>query len=151
MFLAGRRARVALAAADLDPATGRARLSYRQAEEIFNELRNPLAHPDVTDPDLLAAAPGWTLHDLRHSALTHAAENGANTGTLLAYSGHASVASLARYTRVSPRRTRSPAGRPAATPTGDADERAASAQVRDLAGDAWPVSAVFRLHLFSAT
>jgi integrase len=39
---------------------------------------------------------------LRHSALTHAAENGANTGTLLAYSGHASVASLARYTRVSP-------------------------------------------------
>ncbi|MER6951480.1 hypothetical protein ABT294_46445 [Nonomuraea sp. NPDC000554] len=37
-----------------------------------------------------------------HTALTHAAENGANTGTLLAYSGHASVASLARYTRVSP-------------------------------------------------
>jgi integrase len=29
----------------------------------------------------------WTLHDLRHSALTHAAENGANTGSLLAYSG----------------------------------------------------------------
>lgn len=45
---------------------------------------------------------GWTLHDLRHSALTHAAENSANAGTLLAYSGHASVASLARYTRVSP-------------------------------------------------
>jgi integrase len=51
---------------------------------------------------LLADAPGWTLHQLRHSALTHAAENGANTGTLLAYSGHSSVASLARYTRVSP-------------------------------------------------
>lgn len=33
---------------------------------------------------------------------TEAAENGANTGTLLAYCGHASVASLARYTRVSP-------------------------------------------------
>lgn len=29
-------------------------------------------------------------------------ESGANTGALLAYSGHASVASLARYTRVSP-------------------------------------------------
>ena len=34
--------------------------------------------------------------------LSTGSENGANTGTLLAYSGHASVASLARYTRVSP-------------------------------------------------
>jgi integrase len=102
VFLTERKARVALAAADLDPATGRARLSYRRAEELFTELTRPLAHPDITDPDLLAAADPWTLHDLRHSALTHAAENGANTGTLLAFSGHASVASLARYTRVSP-------------------------------------------------
>jgi integrase/recombinase XerC/integrase/recombinase XerD len=44
----------------------------------------------------------WTLHQLRHSALTHAAEEGANTSTLLSYSGHTSVASLARYARVSP-------------------------------------------------
>jgi integrase/recombinase XerC/integrase/recombinase XerD len=102
VFLTERRARVALAAADLDPATGKARLSYRRAEEIFTELTRPLAHPDITDPDLLAAADPWTLHDLRHSALTHAAENGANTGTLLAFSGHASVVSLARCTRVSP-------------------------------------------------
>ncbi|MEU4580419.1 tyrosine-type recombinase/integrase [Nonomuraea sp. NPDC023979] len=102
VFLTERRARVALAAGDLDPVTGRARLSYRRAEEIFNALTKSLAHPDLADPADLTAAPGWTLHDLRHSALTHAAENGANTGTLLAYSGHASVASLARYTRVSP-------------------------------------------------
>ena len=102
VFLTDRRARVALAAADLDPGTGRARLSYRRAEEVFNEPTKSLAHPDITDPDLLAAAPGWRLHDLRHSALTHAAESGTNTGTLLTYSGHASVASLARYTRVSP-------------------------------------------------
>ena len=102
VFLTGRRARVALAAADLDPASGRARLSYRRAEEIFTETTKPLAHPDITAPQQLAAAPGWTLHQLRHSALTRAAENGANTGTLLAYSGHASVASLAIYTRVSP-------------------------------------------------
>jgi len=120
VFLTDRRARVALAAADLDPATGRARLSYRRAEEVFTELTKPLAHPDITDPAQLADAPGWALHDLRHSALTHAAENGANTGTLLAYSGHSSVASLARYTRVSPEA--SPAGRPAATPIGDADQ-----------------------------
>ena len=102
VFLTGRRARVALAAADLDPASGRARLSYRRAEEVFTELTKPLAHPDITDPGLLKDAEGWTLHQLRHSALTRAAENGANTGTLLAYSGHTSVASLARYTRVSP-------------------------------------------------
>jgi integrase len=102
VFLTDRRARVALSAADVDPVSGRARLSYRRAEEIFTEMTKPLAHPDITDPAQLAAAPGWTLHDLRHSALTHAAENGANTGTLLAYSGHSSVASLARYTRVSP-------------------------------------------------
>lgn len=78
-----------------------------------------LAHPDITDPRQLAAAPGWKLHDLRHSALTRAAENGANTGTLLAYSGHASVASLARCP--SPP-TPSPAGRPDATRTGAADQ-----------------------------
>jgi len=102
VFLTGRRARVALAAADLDPASGRARLSYRRAEEVFTELTKPLAHPDITDPGLLKGAEGWTLHQLRHSALTRAAENGANTGTLLAYSGHTSVASLARYTRISP-------------------------------------------------
>jgi integrase len=102
VFLTDRRARVALAAADLDPATGGARLSYRRAEELFTELTKPLAHPNITDPAQLVGAPGWTLHDLRHSALTHAAENGANTGVLLAYSGHAAVASLARYTRVSP-------------------------------------------------
>lgn len=102
VFLTSRRARVALSAADVDPVTGKARLSYRRAEEIFTDLTKPLAHPDITDPRQLAAAPGWTLHQLRHSALTRAAENGANTGTLLAYSGHSSVASLARYTRVSP-------------------------------------------------
>ncbi|MFD1503268.1 hypothetical protein [Streptosporangium lutulentum] len=33
--------------------------------------------------------------------MTHAAEDGASTSTLPAYSGHTSVASLARYARVS--------------------------------------------------
>lgn len=102
VFLTDRRARIALAPADLDPVSGRARLSYRRAEEIFTETTKPLAYPDITDPQQLATAPGWTLHQLRHSALTRAAEGGANTGTLLAYSGHSSVASLAIYTRVSP-------------------------------------------------
>jgi len=85
VFLTQRKARLALPASDLDSASGRARLSYRRAAEIFEQ-----------------ATGGSTLHQLRHSALTHAAEEGANTSTLLAFSGHTSVTSLARYTRVSP-------------------------------------------------
>jgi integrase len=90
VFLTDRRARVQLPPSDVDPASGRARLSYRRAAELFE-------HATATCP----GGP-WTLHQLRHSALTHAAEDGANTATLLAYSGHTSVASLARYARVSP-------------------------------------------------
>ncbi|MEZ7129065.1 tyrosine-type recombinase/integrase [Nonomuraea sp. AD125B] len=100
VFLAGRRARVELPPADLAPGSGRARLSYRRAAELF----------EAATADL----PGgpWTLHQLRHSALTHAAEDGANTSTLLAYSGHTSVASLACYTRVSPEGARPLAEQP---------------------------------------
>jgi len=65
LFLTERPARLALPSADLDPGSGRARLSYRRAAQVFEE-----------------ASGGWTLHQLRHSALTHAAEAGANTSTL---------------------------------------------------------------------
>ncbi len=44
---------------------------------------------------------GWTLHQLRHSALSHEAEDDANTPMLLARSRHASVRSLERYARPS--------------------------------------------------
>lgn len=47
-------------------------------------------------------AQGWRLHQLRHSMLTHEAENGTSTPTLLARSRHASVRSLARYARPGP-------------------------------------------------
>jgi integrase/recombinase XerC/integrase/recombinase XerD len=84
VFVTGRRARVQLPPGDLDPETGRARLSYRQAEGIFK-----------------AASGGATLHQLRHSALTHDAEDGTSTPMLMARSGHTSVRSLAKYARVS--------------------------------------------------
>lgn len=84
VFLTDRRARVELPPHDLDPASARARLSYRRAAEVFEHVSG-----------------GATLHQLRHSALTHAAEDGTNTAVLLAYSGHTSVASLARYARIS--------------------------------------------------
>jgi len=84
LFLTGRRARVELPPGDIDPATGKARLSYWQAVALFK-----------------AAAGGATLHQLRHSALTHDAEHGASPPMLMAKSGHTSVASLARYARPS--------------------------------------------------
>lgn len=71
--------------APVDQASGRARLSCRQAEALFKN-----------------SSGGATLQQPRHSALTHAAEDGASTSTLLAYSGRTSVVSLARYARVSP-------------------------------------------------
>jgi integrase/recombinase XerC/integrase/recombinase XerD len=45
--------------------------------------------------------PCTTLHQLRHSTLTHDAEAGASTPMLMAKSGHTSVASLAKYARPS--------------------------------------------------
>ncbi|MFJ5157520.1 site-specific integrase [Streptomyces sp. NPDC088353] len=82
----------------MNPETGRARLSYRRAEEIFEEntrlLANPLASPEgIEDLD------GWTLHRLRHPALTHDAEGGTSTPMLLVRPRHASVRSLERSTR----------------------------------------------------
>jgi integrase/recombinase XerC/integrase/recombinase XerD len=64
---------------------GHARLSYERAAALFK-----------------AAAKGATLHQLRHSALSHAAEDGANVPMLMARSGHSSVRSLTKYARVSP-------------------------------------------------
>lgn len=76
--------RVPLAAADLEPDTGRGRLSYRRAAELFTQ-----------------ATGGWTLHDPLHSALTHAAEDGMPTPMLMTKSGRTSIRALARYSRPS--------------------------------------------------
>ena len=90
LFVTERKARVQLPAADLDE-HGHARLSYQQAAALFSE-----------------ASGGATLHQLRHSALTHDAEDGAGTPMLMARSGHTSVRSLAKYARVLAGRCRSP-------------------------------------------
>lgn len=63
VFLTGRRARASTAVADVCPLTGRARMSYRRAAEIFAAATRPL------DP----AGRGWTLSQLRLAGLdTHA-------------------------------------------------------------------------------
>lgn len=82
LFLTDRKPRthVLPASADICPTTGRARLSYRRAEELFVE-----------------ATAGKTLHQLRHSALTHLAVQGVETPLLKAKSRHRSMRSLERY------------------------------------------------------
>jgi hypothetical protein len=84
VFLASRRPTRAVAALDVDPTSGRTRLSYQRAAE------------------LVRVRTGWILHQLRHSALTHAAEDGTNLPLLLARSRHASVRSLERSARPGP-------------------------------------------------
>jgi hypothetical protein len=55
VFLTERRAPGGATAGDVCPITGRARMSYRRAAEIFTRCTRPL------DP----AGRGWTLHQLR--------------------------------------------------------------------------------------
>jgi hypothetical protein len=59
VFLTERRAPGGAAAADICPVTGKARMSYRRAAEIFTAVTRPL------DP----AGQGWTLHQLRRARL----------------------------------------------------------------------------------
>ena len=72
------------AAGDICPLTGCARLSYRRAAE------------------LLAAQTGWTLHQFRHSALTHLAEDNVQLPLLMAKSRHRSLRTLCRRSRNPP-------------------------------------------------
>jgi hypothetical protein len=65
--------------------TGHGRLSYRQAEALFRTTSG-----------------GWTLHQLRHSALTHLAEANVALPLLMAKSRHVSLRSLQRYARPGP-------------------------------------------------
>jgi hypothetical protein len=60
---ADRKARLSVAKSDVDPSTQRGRLSYRRAPELFE------AHTDHYNNG------PYTLHQLRHSRLTHAAED----------------------------------------------------------------------------
>lgn len=60
-------------------------LSYRRAEALFCE-----------------ASGGWTLHQLRHSALIHLAEQNVSLPLLMAKSRHTSLRSLQRYARPGP-------------------------------------------------
>ena len=94
VFLADRRAPLsgsrAPAEADICPETGRGRLSYPRAEYLFKQAT--AAH----DPH----KQGWTLHQLRHSALQHLAADGRTAPELQAKSRHLHLGSLGRYVKL---------------------------------------------------
>lgn len=89
IFLADRRPGPARAPASLDlcPITGRGRLFYERSAYLFKRHSRKIN------------ATGWTLHQLRHSALTHLAEEGVNLPLLMAKSGHENLRSLQKYAR----------------------------------------------------
>ncbi|MBF6302858.1 site-specific integrase [Nocardia amamiensis] len=89
LFLTDRKAKPSVAVDDVDPSTGRARLSYRRAATLLEKHTAQMTRGP------------FTLHQLRHSRLTHAAESGASTPMLMALSGHTSVRSLTKYAKVS--------------------------------------------------
>ncbi len=86
VFLTARRAAAhrVMAAADLDPPSGRARLSYEMAEQLFKRHSG-----------------GRTLHQLRHSRLTHLGEANVSAPLLMAISGHKRLVTLQRYVQPS--------------------------------------------------
>ncbi|MET7330733.1 tyrosine-type recombinase/integrase [Nonomuraea sp. NPDC005650] len=79
------------AAVDLCPLTGRARLSYERAEYLFKQATKNI------DP----TGAGYTLHQLRHSRLTHLGEDGWSSSMLMALSGHRNLRSLGIYVQPS--------------------------------------------------
>lgn len=105
LLLTDRKAPAGTPTLDVCRETGPARLSYRRAEEIFEENTRLLANPLVHEEDIKDLE-GFTLHRLRHSALTHDAERGTSTPMLPARSRHASVRSPEL-----PSTRRSPGGR----------------------------------------
>jgi len=94
VFLADRRApaagRRAPALADVDPDTGRGRLSYPRAEYLFQQTSK------LHDPH----GAGFALHQLRHSGLTHLAAKGRSAAELQAKSRHRHLATLGVYVRL---------------------------------------------------
>ncbi|GAB3552420.1 integrase/recombinase XerC [Actinopolyspora lacussalsi] len=81
---------------DLDRPDRRARVIRKggRPDELMYDTRTAARR-------LAAATGGWSPHDLRHSRLTHAGEDGATEADLMNLSGHEDRRSLQRYLRPS--------------------------------------------------
>jgi len=82
VFVTTRQPNVVPADGDRCPDTGLGRLSYQMAWKVFSSESN-----------------GTTLHQLRHSALTHLGEEGVSAVLLQAKSRHQDPRTLARYSK----------------------------------------------------
>ena len=80
LFVTKRQPNVVPAELDRSP-DGRGRLSYQRAWTLFHE----------------ASGQRWTLHQLRHSVLTHLGECGVSAPLLMAKSRHRDLRTLSRY------------------------------------------------------
>jgi integrase len=117
VFLTDRAAAARTPTLDVCPVTSRARMSYRRAAELFTAATRRLTRrPDGSDGN------GWTLHQLRHSALTHEAEDDTNTPPCC-LPGAATRASAHWSATPAPAPRRSRATSPTATPPPGADDR----------------------------
>jgi Phage integrase family len=102
LFLAGRRPRARVATTDRDPATGRARPSYRRSAERFT---------DTT---------GWTLHQLRHTRIRELKDQGCPLPVLQKITGHRSLRTLTEHTPDPPPKRYEPGTAKATRPPGAA-------------------------------
>jgi site-specific recombinase XerD len=118
--------------------SGRARVSYERAETLFREW----------SAEILGTAA--TLHQLRHSALTHDAEDGASAPLLMTKSGHSSLRTLGKYARPVPRRWPPGSSRPTAPAGGGTDTRreGRSLLFKPVAHLRWPLRTSLRCLLF---
>lgn len=82
VFVTSRQPNVVPADHDRCPDTGLGRLSYQMAWKLFSQ-----------------ASGGSTLHELRHSALTHLGEEGVSAILLQAKSRHQDPGTLSRYAK----------------------------------------------------
>ncbi len=80
LFLTERRSGHEVALGDREAESGRARLSYRRAAELFKQASN-----------------GRTLHEIRHARVTHLIQDGADLALVKAKSRHSTLRSLERY------------------------------------------------------
>lgn len=79
IFLAERLPRRPVASTDRDPTTGRARLSYRRAAELFTTNT------------------GWTLHQLRHTRIRELKDQNCPLPVLQKITGHTSLRTLTEH------------------------------------------------------
>jgi integrase/recombinase XerC/integrase/recombinase XerD len=80
VFLAHRLPRAPVPSADQDPTTGRARLSYRRAAELFTTTTT-----------------GWTLHQLRHTRIRELKDQHCPLPVLQKITGHTSLRTLTEH------------------------------------------------------